>query len=100
MTLKWNTGKATVVSDGTAIEVVPARAGRKALYLTPGSGSLTFFGPDNTVTISSGVPLGGVFTAVVSGAPGFPTEAAIWAVRQNGVSPSSVSVSYLELYEE
>jgi len=70
----------------TATQIVPARAGRKSLIITPTSSTLFYVGGSG-VTSTNGlyVPAGASVT--------LSTEAALY-----GAAPSAVTVSFLESY--
>lgn len=90
--LKWRTGRVTIGSS--AVEVVAARTGRKSLklYSLPATNNV-FFGPDNTVTTSTGVNL---VPLSLNGGFDLSTEDAVYGIRASGTT----EIGFLETYEE
>lgn len=80
--------------SGTAAQVVAARPGRSKLYLNSSAPSATFYGPDSTVTTSTGFAGIGLLPTS-QGSAELETQAEVWAIT----SGSSAVVQVLELHD-
>jgi hypothetical protein len=74
----------------TAVQLVPARASRRKLYLYAGNGG--YIGSDSSVTTSTGFP---VNQFVNPQQTPLETAAAVWAIHS-----SSTTIAVLETFDE